>query len=279
MIWSIPCGGYTIYAIEDGHILRDPLEWIPQSTEADWADQVLEPDGRLRNRFGCFLIEAADRRIMVDTGMGAHRTGDFVAGQTPEALEMLGIDRSSIEAIVQTHMHFDHIGGTVSTEREPMYPNARHVFHRREWAYWSTEDGPGGEGARFILEPLLDAGLVDFIEQPQPIGPGIEVVETHGHTPGHLSVRVASGATEALIGGDLSNHPLQVRHPDWSLRVDVDPEAAAATRGGVFDELAGTQILFIAGHYPAPGVGVIATEGEGNTFLPTDVAAPITLGR
>jgi glyoxylase-like metal-dependent hydrolase (beta-lactamase superfamily II) len=272
VIYSVPCGDYTIYVIEDGFVLRDPLEWIPMSTEADWDDQVLEVDGRLRNRFGCFLLEGADRRIMIDAGMGSHHTGDLVVGKTPDALATLGVDRDSIEMVIQTHMHFDHIGGTLSPDGAAVYPNARHVYHAAEWAHWSVSEGPRGEAARSIVEPLLDAGLVDFIDEPTIIGGDIEAVETPGHTPGHVSVRVKSGTTEVLIGGDLSNHPLQVKHPDWSLPVDTDPELAAATRGRLFNDLLDTGILFLAGHYPTPGVGVIANVGDTAAFVPTDDA-------
>lgn len=275
MIWSVPCGDYTIYAIEDGFAFRDPLEHIPHSTAADWEGQQLKADGRLRLRFGCFLLQTADQRIMVDAGMGKHRSLDFVAGMTPVALETLGIDRDSIEMVIQTHMHFDHIGGTLSAERDAMYPNARHLHHRVEWEHWSKEDSERGEAARWIVEPLLDNGLVEFVDQATAIGDSIEVVETFGHTPGHLSVRVASGTTEVLIGGDLANQPLQVKHPEWTLPVDGDPERTTATRRRVFDELAGTGILFLAGHFPAPGIGVIESEGEGQAFVPVDVGGPI----
>lgn len=271
MIWQVSCGDYTIYAIEDGYAYRNPLELFPEATEADWADQMLQPDGTMRHRFGCFLLQADDRLLMVDAGMGPHRSGDFVTGQTPAALDKLGIDRGNVELVVFTHMHFDHIGGSVTPELEPMYPNARHVFHRIEWDHWSGADSPAGEAARWTMEPLLDAGLVDFVEPGFQAGPGIRTVDTPGHTPGHLSVQVASGSTEALIGGDMSNHPLQVQHPDWCLPVDNDWDVATATRRRVFDELAGSDILFLAGHYPAPGIGLITTEGETNRFTPTHV--------
>jgi glyoxylase-like metal-dependent hydrolase (beta-lactamase superfamily II) len=275
MIWQLPCGNYTIYAIEDGYVYRNPMEQFPESTEADWADQVVEPDGTVRHRYGCFLLRADDRLLMVDAGMGPHRSGDFVAGQTPAALDKLGIDRGDVEMVVFTHMHFDHIGGSVSPGLDAMYPNARHVFHRGEWDHWSAADTPAGEAARWTIAPLLDLGLVDFVDGPFAAGPGIATVETPGHTPGHLSVEVKSGGTEVLIGGDLSNHPIQVQHPDWSLPVDNDPDTAAATRRRVFDELAGSDVLFLAGHYPTPGIGVITTDGVVNRFTARSVGTPI----
>jgi len=275
MIWSIPCGDYTIYAIEDGFAFRDPVEHFTQSTESDWADQPLEADGQLRLRYGCFLLQAGDQRILIDAGMGSHRELDFVAGQTSAALETLGIERDSIEMVIQTHMHFDHIGGTLSADRDAMYPNAKHLHHRAEWEHWSKEEGQSGEAARWIVEPLLDNGLVEFIDGPTKVGSAIETVDTPGHTPGHLSVRVTSGSTEVLIGGDLSNQPIQMRHPEWNLPFDRDHDMAAATRRRVFDELSGTGILFLAGHYPAPGVGVIEPEGENHAFVPVDVGGPI----
>lgn len=276
MIWQVPCGAYTIYAIEDGYIYRDPLEQYTASTAADWEDQVVEPDGTIRHRYGCFLLEADDRRLMVDVGMGPHRSGgDLVAGQTAAALDKLGIDRASIEMVVFTHMHFDHVGGSVTPEQAPVYPNARHVFHRAEWEHWATADSPAGEAARWTVEPLLDAGLVDFVDSGFQAGPGIATVATPGHTPGHLCVRVASGDTEALIGGDLSNNPIQVQHPDWCLPVDNDWPTAEASRRRIFSELAGSDILFLAGHYPAPGIGVITTDGDSHRYTAKAVGSAV----
>jgi len=279
VIWSVPCGDYTIYAIEDGYALRNPLEHFTQSSEDDWEAHELEEDGGLRLRYGCFLLAAADHRILVDAGMGTHRTGDFVAGQTLGALETLGIGPETIEMVIQTHMHFDHIGGTLSEERAAVFPNARHVHHTTEWEHWSKAESPGGEAARWIMEPLLDEGLVDFIDEDLIVGDGVEAVPTPGHTPGHVSVRVKSGSTEVLIGGDLSNQPIQTRHPEYNLPFDIDHDMATATRRRAFEELSGSGILFLAGHYPAPGIGVIEPLGSEHRFVPLELDDPIALRR
>ena len=267
MTWKLDCGPYRLFVIEDGYYWRDPATYYADSTERDWRFHPRNEQGLARLNFGCYLITNGDRTIMVDAGIGDVTTEGMTAGLMPSAVDALGIPRDSVETVIYTHMHYDHIGGS-QREGEIVFPEARHVFHANEWEHWKTVETDVGKAAQKTMQPLLDAGVVDFIEGDTDVLPGITAVESFGHTPGHLIVSIVFDGTRTLVGGDLSNHPFQVEHPHWSLPVDNDKEWAARARDRVFEEIKDTGITYIAPHYPMPGVGTIVTEDGVRVYQP-----------
>lgn len=267
MTWKLECGSYLLYVIEDGYYWRDPQTYYADSSDHDWRFHPRREDGYARLNFGCYLITDGDRTIMVDSGIGEMSQEGMTVGLMPQAVDAIGVPRESVETVIYTHMHYDHIGGSQRDGRI-VFPNARHVFHTREWAHWKTVDSDFGRAAQKIMKPLFDADVVDFIERDTEVLPGVTALETFGHTPGHLTVSLVSDSTSILIGGDMSNHPFQVEHPDWSLPVDNDHEHAAQTRDRVFDEIKDTGTTYVAPHYPMPGVGKIVTEDGLRVFQP-----------
>lgn len=273
MTWRVDCGGYTLYVIEDGFYWRDPTTYYPESSESDWRFHQRNEEGKARLNFGCYLITDGDQTIMVDSGVGENSPEGMTTGLMPAAVDALGVSRDSVQTVIYTHMHFDHIGGS-QRGGEIVFPNARHLFHPVEWDHWKNVDSDFGIAARRIMTPLFDAGVVDFSEGKKEVLAGITVFETPGHTPGHVSVSVSSAGTTTLVGGDISNHPFQVEHPQWSLPVDNDYGLAGTTRDGVFDDIKDTDTTFIASHYPMPGVGRIVTDDGTRSYQPIS-AVPV----
>ena len=272
MTWKLDCGDYTLFVIEDGYYWRDPEGYHAEATERDWRFHVRNDLGQVRFNFGCFVLTDGDRTIMIDSGLGDISTREgMVTGRMPAAVDALGIPRDSVETVVYTHMHYDHIGGSVRSGKI-VFPGARHLFHEREWEYWRTLDDEFGSAAQRIMRPLLDSGAVEFIDRDTEVLAGVTAVEAFGHTPGHLAVSIMSSGTRTLVGGDLSNHPFQVEHPHWSLPVDCDPATAARTRDRVFEEIKDSPTTFLAGHYPLPGIGRIVTDDGTRVFQPGTVA-------
>lgn len=267
MTWKLDCGSYTLFVIEDGYYWRDITTYDERASEHDWRFHPRNDKGQARANFGCYLITNGDRTIMIDAGIGDVSQEGMTAGLMPQAVDALGISRDSVETVVYSHMHYDHIGGS-SRNGRVVFPGARHVFHTKEWDHWKSVDTEFGAAARKIMTPLFDADLVDFIDENTDVLPGITAVETFGHTPGHLTVSIISDGTRTLIGGDLSNHPFQVEHPHWSLPVDNDKELAGTTRDRVFESIKDTDITFVAGHYPMPGIGRIVTDDGVRVYQP-----------
>jgi glyoxylase-like metal-dependent hydrolase (beta-lactamase superfamily II) len=267
MSWKLDCGAYTMFVIEDGYYWRDPAVYYAASTEHDWRFHPRDDKGLARLNFGCYLITDGDHTMMLDAGIGDLSQEGMVAGLMPEAVDALGIDRDTVETVVYTHMHYDHIGGS-QRGGQIVFPNARHLFHANEWSYWKTVDTDIGKAAQNIMRPLFDAGVVDLIENDVEVLPGVTASETFGHTPGHLTVSVVSGDTRTLVGGDMSGHPFQVEHPEWSLPTDTDGEMAASTRDRVFEEIKDTGTDYLGCHYPMPGIGRIVTDDGVRVYQP-----------
>jgi glyoxylase-like metal-dependent hydrolase (beta-lactamase superfamily II) len=221
------------------------------------------------------LVEAPGMRLVVDTCIGNDKPRAMTGPgglQTKflEAFAETGWTRESVDAVVCTHMHVDHVGWNTMLEDGkfvPTFPNARYLFGRTEFEHWSAE---GDEEQQAILadsvQPILDAGLAEFVGLDHVISPQIRLIPTTGHTPGHVSVQIESGGESAVITGDMTHHPCQLAHPEWSPSFDSDQQAAAVTRARMFAEWADQPILVIGTHYASPTAGHVKRDGAGFRF-------------
>ena len=221
------------------------------------------------------LVEAPGFRLVVDTCVGNDKPrgmtgGRGLATKFLDAFAETGLARESVDAVVCTHMHVDHVGWNtmlVDDTFVPTFPNARYLFGRTEFEHWSAE---GDEEQQAILadsvQPILDAGLAEFVGLDHVISPQIRLIPTTGHTPGHVSVQIESGGERAVITGDMTHHPCQLAHPEWSPSFDSDPNAAAVTRAKMFAEWADEPILVIGTHYATPTAGHVKRDGAGFRF-------------
>ena len=85
---------------------------------------------------------------------------------------------------------------------------------------------------------------------------------TPGHTPGHVSVRIASNGEEGLITGDFVHHPCQIAHPEWLSTADSDPAEARLTRERMLTRFADAPILVIGTHFAGRTAGRVVRDGE-----------------
>ena len=221
------------------------------------------------------LVEAPGLRLVVDTCVGNDKARGLLGGNalsTPflQHLADAGWSRESVDTVVCTHLHVDHVGWNTMLENGkwvPTFPNARYLFGRTEFDHWSAE---GDKEQQAILadsvQPILDAGLAQMVDLDHRIGPEVRLIPTTGHTPGHVSVMIESEGQTAVITGDMSHHPCQMAHPDWSPTFDSDPKAAAVTRARMFAEWADRPILVIGTHYAGRTAGHVVTDGEAFRF-------------
>lgn len=221
------------------------------------------------------LVEAPGLRLVVDTCVGNDKPRGLVGGRalaTPFLQHMAdaGWSRDSVDVVVCTHLHVDHVGWNTMLENGrwvPTFPKARYLFGKTEYAHWKAEgDAEQQEILQDSVKPILDAGLSEMVELNHRISPEVRLIPTTGHTPGHVSVMIESQGQKAVITGDMSHHPCQMAHPDWSPTFDSDPKAAAATRGRMFAEWADEPILVIGTHYAGPTAGHVKRDGEAFRF-------------
>jgi glyoxylase-like metal-dependent hydrolase (beta-lactamase superfamily II) len=243
----------------------EPIAWL----RPHFADE----NGRLRMSIHTFLVETPDRRIVVDTCLGNNKENRHIPTWNNLQTRFLsdiaeaGYPRESIDTVLCTHLHVDHVGWNTMKAGDawvPTFPNARYLMGRTEYEHWTTvSDRPD---MRFILAdsvaPVVEAGLVEFVETNHRLCPEISLIPTLGHTPGHVSVRISSRGEEALITGDFMHHPCQIAHPEWSTNADSDRDQGIRTRLDMFQRLAGTPTLVIGTHFAGATAGHIVRDGE-----------------
>jgi glyoxylase-like metal-dependent hydrolase (beta-lactamase superfamily II) len=238
--------------------------------------RFLTADGRTLGSIHCFVVQSGGRTIVVDTCVGNDKprevkTWHLRQGRFLEDLAEAGFARERVDTVLCTHLHVDHVGWNTMLKHGkwvPTFPNARYLFGRREWEHWSRH---GGEGERAVqadsVRPILDAGLAQLVEMDHRLTPEVFLEPTPGHTPGHVSVRIASGGEEAVITGDLMHHPVQCAEPEWASRFDVDPDAARHTRRAFLERCAGRPVLVLGTHFATPTGGRIVREGGAWRFV------------
>ncbi len=251
--------------------------------DLDWLrPHYVEPDGALRIHIQALLVESQGRRIVVDTCVGNDKQRTLPAFHEMHTdflgdLARAGFARELVDTVVCTHLHVDHVGwntmrvaaGPGTWRWVPTFPNARYLVARAEWEHWSrTPDTSFGDVLGDSVRPLFDAGLVDLVEPGHRVTEEVTLIPTPGHTPGHVSVRIASEGAEAVITGDLMHHPAQIAHPEWASSADVDAEAARATRRAFLDANADAPVLVIGTHFARPSGGRIVRDGGRLRFEP-----------
>jgi len=253
-----------------GFVLPDA---VPESIgKIAWlAPHFVEPDGMLKMAVQALIIESQGRKILVDTCLGNDKTNHFpnwsnMQGPFLQDLAAAGYPRESIDNVVCTHLHIDHIGWNtmkVAGRWVPTFPNARYLIGKKEWDYWGTEPvDPGEPLMDESVRPVLDAGLADLVEADHKLTSEVWLEPTHGHTPGHVSVRISSGGQDAVITGDMMHHPCQIARPEWHSNFDWDAEQGRATRRSALARWSAGNYLVIGTHFAGPTAGKIVRDGD-----------------
>lgn len=240
-----------------------PISWlIPH-----FADE----NGRLRMSIHALVVETPTLRVVVDTCLGNDKnrripTWNDRQGRFLEDMAEAGFPRESIDMVLCTHLHVDHVGWNtmlVDGQWKPTFPKARYLFGRTEFEHWKAQTAREDMTHVFgdSVQPIVDAGLAELVDADQVISPEISLVPSHGHSPGHVSVRISSKGATAFITGDIAHHPCQMARPDWASTADFDKVEAEATRRKIFEDLAGGPVLMIGTHFSGPTAGRVVRDG------------------
>jgi glyoxylase-like metal-dependent hydrolase (beta-lactamase superfamily II) len=219
------------------------------------------------------VVNTGSKLVMIDTATGGQLpppSGSYMAN-----LAAAGIDPKSIDAILISHFHPDHINGLRDKDGGLVFPNAEVHVPAPEWAFWMDDANmnkapeaarPVWLNVRRVFKDIGDK-VVKF-EPGKELVPGISSMATHGHTPGHASFIVASGNQSMLVLGDVTNNPyLFLRNPDWQGVFDTDGPMAVETRKKVLDRLTVDRMLVQGYHFPFPGAGYVIKIGAHNYDL------------
>jgi glyoxylase-like metal-dependent hydrolase (beta-lactamase superfamily II) len=265
MNWKI--GDVTIHKIVDlvggGAGIRAllPDATAEEIVKMSWlVPSYAEPNGDLKLTVHSWLVRTPKLNIVVDTGVGNgklnrsrphwnDRKGDYL-----HRLEDAGCSAASVDLVICTHLHVDHVGWNTSLDGGkwvPTFPNARYLFGSQEYRYWEQNSRGDEEIAVFedSVYPIVSSGLADFVEPEASPCEELSFVATPGHSAGHMSLIVSSNGQNALLAGDVAHNPCQFARLDWSSIVDFDGEQAGQTRRELARRFADTSTLIFGGHF------------------------------
>ncbi|MFI7573423.1 MBL fold metallo-hydrolase [Micromonospora sp. NPDC049497] len=257
-------GSITVTALSDGEgpFFQPREEAFPDATPGQWrAADRRDPasttaDGRWWLSFRSFALRAGDGPVtLVDAGIGPADSPAAswapVPGRLPEELAAAGIEPADVRTVVLTHLHSDHIGWAVTgTPGRPWFPNADYVVQRAELDATETIN-PGLPAG--LVAPLRTAGQLRVVDGETTLIPGVRLLPTPGHTPGHQSVLVEAAHERLLLTGDLLVHAVQLVEPTLAYVHEVDPATARRSRTTLVRDLAaGLPTTLATPHLSAP---------------------------
>jgi glyoxylase-like metal-dependent hydrolase (beta-lactamase superfamily II) len=284
-------GAATLEKIVDLDRFPLPLNFLMPKADAEalvrYRD-LLEPHhvdfarGEVLLGIHSLLLKLGRLNILIDTCVGEHkprpRRADWHERTDTGYLARLaaaGLAPEDIDIVLCTHLHADHVGWNTRLENGrwvPTFPNARYLVGMPELAHWQAEEArdPGrhnhGCYADSVL-PVVEAGLVETVEDGFELARGASVVGLPGHSPGQVGLCLDCGARgQAFFCGDVIQTPVQVIYPEWSSQFCSDPAEATATRNDLFGRAHETGALVVPAHLR--GVAAMRIGMARGRFLP-----------
>jgi glyoxylase-like metal-dependent hydrolase (beta-lactamase superfamily II) len=226
-----------------------------------------------RIQVNAFLVEQAGKRILVDTGCGAH-LGPTV-NRLQGNLAAAGVDGASIDAVLCTHIHPDHTNGLIDVSGDPVFPNAEVYVHKADAAFWLNDENRAKAGDQLKIQfDWAKAAFAPYKHRthlivPGEVLPGVEAIGLPGHTPGHCGYVVHSDGEALLIWGDaVHSISIQAARPEIAFAADVDGDAARDTRLRLFDQVATDRLLITGMHVEFPGFGYLTRDASRFRYEP-----------
>jgi glyoxylase-like metal-dependent hydrolase (beta-lactamase superfamily II) len=185
-------------------------------------------------------VEGGGYKILVDTGMAdagkwlRYHPCSITPSQTlPAALAELGWEAKDIDIVINTHLHYDHSENNLKLSNAQFYVSraewefAAHPIETQAWSYdveWTSPE------LTYMNYTLIDVDHYDIL-------PGVRVIKTPGHTPGHQSVVVKTEEGLLCVAGDAAciMENLSAHIPP-AVHVSVDESLRSIDKIGEFSE-------------------------------------------
>ena len=269
---KITIGDVEIISLSDGVLDFDLCNFFPDIPAERWEPyhDHLTPEHNVSFNLACFLVRSQGHTIAIDTGMGPKPAGapDTPWGNLLNDFRSNGISPDDVDMVVFTHLHRDHVGWNLQEQDgvvKPTFPNARYYFSAKDWQACRSEELQATRfpNAPACVWPLEDLGVMELVDGEVALTSELTTLPTPCHTPGHMSIMIASKGQHALILGDVLHNTVQVQETDWVSRADIDPETTKVTRRSMMERLERDGATVAAVHLPSPGFGkIIRLEGR-----------------
>jgi glyoxylase-like metal-dependent hydrolase (beta-lactamase superfamily II) len=269
-------GAFDITVVSDGMLMLPPEILLPDANAEERADFLKRLGGNEKGaavQANIPLIRHGNDLILIDTGAGPYFQAS--AGRLAENLKTVGIKPEEITKVVFTHVHPDHSGGTTTPDGKVLFPNAHYYVGEAEAAFWTDPAFETRQPAAlhgFAKGARRDLGAVEdrltLVKPGEEIVPGMAILPTLGHTPGHLSLELAGDGNLLVTGDACTSDTIFFARPDWHFGFDTDAEIALKSRQTLLDRAASEKIKMLGYHWTYPGVGYAERSGAAYRFVP-----------
>lgn len=277
-------GTLQVTALFDGTVALGQQELVgiePGAVTRLLDHRYVPEDGKgLQTAVNAYLVQRGRHLTLVDTGT-AQCFGPGL-GQVLGNLRAAGYDPADVDDVLLTHAHPDHLCGLLDAKDKAAYPNATVWLSQADADYWlnpaSEANAPQGVRFAFALArqavaPYDAAGRVRRFSAGQALPTGVTALDSHGHTPGHVSWRLDGGSQQLLVWGDIVHfHAVQFAQPAASYEADSDRPAAINSRRAMMAQAADHGWWVAGAHLPFPGLGHVRHEGEAFAWVPGEFA-------
>jgi glyoxylase-like metal-dependent hydrolase (beta-lactamase superfamily II) len=228
--------------------------WLLRVGALEFEPGWVLPGRAARVDVNALLLRGHGETILIDAGSGP---ADVIWPGAPEhtldeALAQAGIAKADVDAVVLTHLDFDHAGGALTgtwrDDLRPAFPRA--ILSEVDLGVLRPGEPENWDVATPIISLYRAAGTLELAADAAEFRPGLRLVSAPGHRPGHCVVLIGE---ELVHGADLIHHEEHLEHPEWDSTGDADPDVGLATRRAWFDRLAQSEVPVVFSHLPTRG--------------------------